>query len=97
MHAIVSRPALSPSRLKPEIPAELETLILRMLEKDSSRRPNATETEECLAKLLREGTGMQRGPLVPPMELHSVGREKERAEMLAGFESAAAGRGLMLC
>jgi predicted Ser/Thr protein kinase len=96
-HAIVSRPALSPSRLKPEIPAELETLILRMLEKDPSRRPNATETEECLAKLLREGTGMQRGPLVPSMELHSVGREKERAEMLAGFESAAAGRGLMLC
>jgi DNA-binding winged helix-turn-helix (wHTH) protein len=37
------------------------------------------------------------GPTVLPAQRHSVGREKECAELAAAFESAAAGRGLLVC
>ena len=34
---------------------------------------------------------------VPPAKRHSVGREKEQAELVAAFDSAAAGRGVLVC
>src|SRR5262249_38210498 len=45
MHAISSQSPLPPSRLNPEIPAALDALILRMLEKDAGMRPTAAEVE----------------------------------------------------
>src|SRR5262249_62191216 len=43
LRAIASRTPLAPSRLNPEIVPALESLILRMLEKDARRRPAAAE------------------------------------------------------
>ena len=36
-------------------------------------------------------------PRVPLPKRHSVGREKERSELAAAFESVAAGRGMLMC
>ncbi|MBZ5615740.1 MAG: AAA family ATPase [Acidobacteriia bacterium] len=36
-------------------------------------------------------------PILPPAQRHSVGRKKECAELAAAFETAAAGRGLLVC
>ena len=36
-------------------------------------------------------------PYLPPAQSHSVGRERERAELASAFASAAGGRGVMAC
>lgn len=36
-------------------------------------------------------------PYLPPAQRHSVGREKERAELASAFASAANGRGVLVC
>jgi predicted ATPase len=97
LHAILARPPLRPTLLNPEIPAPLEGLILRMLEKDARLRPTATEVDAALAERIGEGTGSRLGPALSFLQRHTVGRHDELAELRAGFESAAAGRGLFLC
>jgi predicted ATPase len=97
LHAILTQPPLPPARMNPEIPAPLEALILQMLEKDARLRPTAAEVDAALAELTGKGSGLSRGPAVAPVRRHTVGRQKERAELRAGFEMAAAGRGLFLC
>jgi predicted ATPase/predicted Ser/Thr protein kinase len=97
LHAIAAQPPLPPARLNPEVPAALDALILQMLAKDARLRPPATEVDAVLAELtenrarlpehLRPGLGR------PP----TVGRQQERAALWAAFESATAGRGLLLC
>ena len=97
LHAILSQPPLRPSLLNPEIPAPLEALILQMLEKEPRLRPTAAEVDAALAELTGTGAGPRLGPATTPVPRHTVGRQKELAELRAGFESAAAGRGLFLC
>jgi serine/threonine protein kinase len=43
LHAIRSRPPVSPSKLNPEVSAGREAVMLQMLEKDAMRRPSAAE------------------------------------------------------
>src|SRR5262249_4292512 len=97
LHAILAHPPLRPSLLNPEIPTPLEALVLQMLEKDARLRPTAAEVEAALAGLTGAGTSRVPGPTVTPRRQHAVGRQNELAELRAGFESAAAGRGLFLC
>jgi predicted ATPase len=97
LHAIAAQPPVPPARLNLEVPAALDALILQMLAKDPRLRPTAAEVDAALAELtenrahlpvhLRPGSGR------PP----TVGRQQERAALWAGFESAAAGRGLLVC
>ena len=98
LHSIASQTPASPSRLNPEVPASLNALIMQMLEKDAALRPMAVEVADALNEVsgVRSGGQLQRS-IQPAVERHTVGREKERAELRAGFESALAGRGLMLC
>ena len=97
MHAILSACPVSPSQLNPEIPAKLEALILQMLEKDPGLRPSAKDVDAILARI--EGkTSVSKTVLVDSLtRRHTVGREAELAELRAGFESAAASHGLLLC
>ena len=98
LHSIASQTPASPSRLNPEVPASLDALIMRMLEKDAALRPTAVEVSEALGEVsgVRSSDQLQRS-IKPAVERHTVGREKERAELMSGFESALAGRGLLLC
>jgi predicted ATPase len=97
MHAIATRPPVPPARLNPEIPAPLEAIILQMLEKDPRRRPTAAEVEAALGELTGSGAGARPAPAAPRGHRPHVGREDERGTLSAGFESAAAGQGLVLC
>jgi predicted ATPase len=97
LHAIVSETPLAPSRLNPEVPAALEALIQQMLVKDSRLRPTAAEVDAALTELLRKGVGQPACSLSVRGRPLTVGRGQERAALHAGFEAAAAGRGLLLC
>jgi len=97
IHAILSQKPLPPSRLNPEVPAALDDLILRMLEKDARLRPSAAEVEEELRGFSGTPTGSAVVRGVVPVERHTVGRKRELAELRAGFDSAESGRGLLLC
>jgi tetratricopeptide (TPR) repeat protein len=96
MHAILSRPPLPVARLIPEVPLALDALLLAMLEKDSRLRPSAAEVDRILTGLSGSVGGSVAGPTPVPLRRRSVGRGKEREEMQRAFESACAGRGLLL-
>ncbi len=55
LHAIPSQKPKPPSQWRPGLPAALETLILRMLEKDAARRPVAGDVAEALTDMARRG------------------------------------------
>jgi predicted ATPase len=92
LQAIVRDTPVPPARLNPEVPPGLGALIQRMLDKDPHRRPAAAEVAAALAAVPEEADRPGRTARRP-----TVGREQERATLRAGFESAAAGRGLLLC
>src|SRR5262249_20968861 len=90
---------LPPSRLQPETPPALDALIMRMLEKEAGHRPTAREVDQTLGALpgARGGRQFQGTAVKAASERHAVGREKEREGLRAGFGSALAGRGQLLC
>ena len=97
MYAIANEPPVPPRRLNPEIPEALEVLLLQMLEKESGRRPTAAEVATVLGELTGGGPpGLAAGE-ASTVSRPTVGRDRERASLWAGFESAAEGRGLLLC
>src|SRR5205823_11783976 len=69
----------------------------RMLEKDPRLRPSAAEIDIGLSEMARITSGPQIGSGLLSILRHTVGRQAELAELRAGFEAAAAGRGLLLC
>jgi predicted ATPase len=98
MYAIGNEPPLPPRRLNPEIPAALEALLLQMLEKDPRRRPTAAEVAAVLGELTVRGGAPATDPAAAVTVTRlTVGREQEFAALRAAFESAAEGRGLLLC
>jgi predicted ATPase len=97
LHALIWRAPVPPSRLNPEVPAALEALIHQMLAKEPQLRPTAKEVDAALARLIDKSRGEPESPLPRPGRRPTVGRQQERAALLAGFESAAAGRGLLVC
>jgi predicted ATPase len=96
-----------PRQLVSDIPPELERACLKALAKrQEDRYTTATDFAADLRRILpnqagAELTGPQPGwppsPPISPVERHTVGREKERAELDRAFVSAAAGQGLFLC
>src|SRR5262249_4775061 len=111
IQALVSQAPAAPARLNPELPAVLDALILRMLEKDASLRPTAAEVEIALEEFaatrrhtdtanqgLVETGEISPRPTIKTSHRHiTVGRDKERAELHEGFETVMAGRGLIMC
>ena len=97
--------------VNPTIPADLEAIVRKALQKDMQaryqtageliedlrsvrRREGVTEIEDMV---IHSGTSSRLPSGASPLRRHNVGREQERAELRAGFESVLAGRGLLLC
>ncbi|HEY6306174.1 MAG TPA: protein kinase [Candidatus Angelobacter sp.] len=97
LHAILSQTPLPPSRLNTDVPAVLDALILRLLEKDPRLRPTAPEVESALRGLAGPHVGSERSRGVIPVKRHTVGRKRELAELRAAFDSAESGHGLLMC
>ncbi len=97
LHAILSQTPLPPSRLNAQVPALLDSLILRLLEKDARLRPAASEVESELRALTGSQVSSPETRGVVPRERHTVGRKFELGELRAAFDSAVAGRGLVMC
>jgi len=68
-----------------------------MLEKDFRLRPTCSEAREVLTGLADKGSGLEPRPAAVQATRHTVGREKERLALRAGYDAAAAGHGLLLC
>ena len=96
LHAILSESQVPASRLRPGIPIALEALIARMLQKDPRLRPAAPEVERALAVSENPAEANPAAAVVPAPQ-RIVGRTKPLAELRSAFETAAAGRGLIVC
>lgn len=97
LHAIITETPLLPSRLNLEVAGPLEALLLRMLAKDSGLRPTAVEVDAALTELTRPSAGRAASPPPRSTRRPTVGRDQELALLRAGFASAAAGSGRVLC
>jgi eukaryotic-like serine/threonine-protein kinase len=98
-------PPVAPSWHVPNLPAGLETLILRLLERDASRRPaSAAEVRGALVAVSSSsvvGEGMTPQPLTPSPQsplyrAMFVGREQELRHLQAAFDGARSGHGALL-
>jgi serine/threonine-protein kinase len=74
LHAINSQTPAAPAQLNPGLPPALESLILRMLEKEGRLRPTAAEVDQALGELSgRSGSGqLLRPPTKQTVERHTV-------------------------
>ncbi len=97
LHNIVAQIPLAPSRADPTLPTALDALLLPMLDKDPRRRPTAAEVAETMAVLTHAPAALARVSATPRARRHTVGRERERAELRAAFEKVASGTGLLQC
>jgi predicted ATPase len=89
LHAIVAHHPLPPSRHDPGLPSAFDGLLLRMLAKEPTLRPTAADLDGELDLLL--GQRPVTSALLP--RRHTVGRERERAELRDAYDAAVNGRG----
>jgi eukaryotic-like serine/threonine-protein kinase len=103
-------PVPPPHAHRPDLPLALETLILRLLEKEPEARPNsALEVQQTLETILAAQTGLGAQPFSSkPEEANPsllldrivrgrlIGREREVAEMRASLHQAFSGQGSVL-
>jgi predicted ATPase len=108
--AVHWRPPAPPSHVVEGIPPKMDALILRMLDRDPGRRPAAAEVERGLLESVSvrpsyETTRLQiretiappeAGRVTAPRRRLTVGRERERNELSAALDTAAAGQGLIV-
>jgi len=100
----VNTAPVSPAWHRPDCPAALETLILRLLEKDPKQRPaKASEVSEALAAIQSASTPAP-VPAAEPGDEQSnpiyrrtfVGRETELKQLEAAFDAALSGQGSLV-
>ncbi|MFN0111993.1 MAG: ATP-binding protein, partial [Blastocatellia bacterium] len=96
LQSVNSQQALLPTLLNPEISANLESLLLRMLEKSQWLRPTAAEVAEALKQT--EAVAVDGGAHfnITSSGHRLVGREKELKEIRAWFDSATTNGGLLV-
>ena len=95
LNAIVECTPMPTSRLNPEIPAALDALVTRMLDKDPAIRPSAAEVDAALSA----PPGGLPAPAVESPIPHrwTVGRTEEQAALRAALNTTTAGAGQMVC
>lgn len=92
MHSILSRPPIAPYRLNPSIPGWLDSLLLRMLEKNPEQRCTASEVAAALGNREERATGAT----VAGPARRLVGRRRELTELRAAAQEVAGGQSLMV-
>jgi predicted ATPase len=101
LNGIVSLGPSPPSQSNPKLTPEFDLLVLRMLEKDPRHRPTAEEICRCLDEIRSTVRGIQQVVAVETdavaLRAHTVGRETELEHLRAGYSSARAGSGKLLC
>jgi tetratricopeptide (TPR) repeat protein len=103
----LNTPPVAPSWHRPDCPPALEALILRLLEKDPSKRPaSAAEVREALENVATPVGAAREQPLhatsaeAAPFAAHDplyrgafVGREQELRQLRDAYEAAVSGQG----
>ena len=97
----LNTPPVAPTWHRPDCPATLEALILRLLEKDASKRPaSAAEVRQALAAVASGSTGTTtEQPVESPHEHNPlyrrtfVGREQEVRRLHQAYDAAVSGQG----
>jgi predicted ATPase len=100
MYQIVYDQPAPPATLNSELTPALDALILAMLDKDPDRRPSAADVASALGaehSTYVASPVITRPAIAPVPARTTVGRSAERERLRAAFQSAAGGRGLMLC
>ena len=98
----LNTPPVAPTWHNPDVPPALETLVLRLLEKDPSARPAAADVLEALDAIdvgaPREATSPDAVPTGPdPTYRHTfVGRENELRQLHTAFDNAMSGKGSLV-
>ena len=98
----LNTPPVAPTWHRPDCPPALETLILRLLEKDPSKRPaSAAEVREALAAVnLRRHRPTDTTPRadtdIPIYQGTFVGREAELRQVRDAYDNALSGQGSLL-
>jgi predicted ATPase len=100
LNAIVRETPPSASQLNPQLPAEWNALIMRMLDKDPVRRPPASEVAAFFA---HDGAppaefatqAMPTATWSVPARHAVVGRKREQQELRAALQWVGSGRGLI--
>jgi serine/threonine protein kinase/tetratricopeptide (TPR) repeat protein len=97
LQAIAIETPVTPSRLNPLIPGDVDGLILSMLEKDRHRRPTASDVRQVLQNRWH-GHASPRVPLnATSQAIRVVGREPELEQLRQALDSAANGSGSFIC
>ncbi len=97
LQAIASHSPLSPESLNPEVPGPLASLIQQMLQKDARLRPTSAEVANVLTELCASSPERLATSIVSAVQRHTVGRQKELAELSWALESAGGGKAQFVC
>ena len=101
----INTPPVAPTWHRPDLPPGLEALVLRLLEKDSTKRPaSATEVREALesvdVSVVRELPSQEvpsRATSQDPLYRRAfVGREAELRQLHTAFDNAVSGQGALV-
>jgi len=95
IHSILAHPVLPPSQFNVDLSKPLETLVLRMLEKDPEKRPTAPEVAAHLRTTVQDG----HPPIGEPTAgaIPAVGRVKPRQQLHSAIQHVVNGHGLLFC
>lgn len=95
--AIATQTPVPPGRLAPAISADLDALLLQMLDKDPRLRPTAAEIAVTLGRDANSATSLSDHKVLESLARKSVGRKVERDVLWAAFEAADQGRAMLFC
>jgi tetratricopeptide (TPR) repeat protein len=96
VQSILSDAVIQPSHVNTELVGPIDTLIVRMLEKDPRLRPTAAEVASVLTSPL-DSVPVSSPVNVPQTTDCSVGRSRPLGELRRGLDLVLRGRGLVMC